>query len=581
MTSTFHGLETARRGMMTQQYALHTVGHNIANANTEGYTRQRVNFAQTEPYPAVGMNAPRLPGQLGTGVKAGSVQRVREHFLDVQYRNENNKYGYWSARSDAYLKMEDIMNEPSTNGLASQIDRFWAALQELSVEPEDAGARAVVKERGIFVAETFNYLSSSLHAIRNDYGNEIDVTVTGLNTLLTQLNDVNQEIRKAEPHGYVTNDLYDEQDRLLNEISKFIKIDTKRVDSPGQPNPAAEGAVTVTISGLVDSSGNPITLVDATNKDAVKQFSVKYDDNANPNHVQYMEIKDSTGASVSYTQGGTTMEGLPMSVFPSGELKALVEAYGHSVYDGTLTETGISGLYPDMLNTLDDMARQFATEVNNIHKIGFGLASPTDPNNIPSGNVFFDDTAPITAGNLKISAAINASLNNIAAASVNVDAFNDPAVKDRYLELIAKSPKSQAEYDEIYTILSNDSHFNGPKAFAGDGSGALRLSYAKETRLTFTSPLGGTSTGTISSYYQSVIGQMAVATNEASRNKGNAEILRDSVEFNRNSVSNVSLDEEMTLMIQFQHAYNAAARNITMVDEMLDRIINGMGVVGR
>jgi len=99
MTSTFQGLETARRGMFTQQSALYTLGHNVANANTPGYSRQRVNMMTETPYPSVGLNRPDIPGQMGTGVKTGSVQRVREGFLDVQYRNENTKFGYWEAKS--------------------------------------------------------------------------------------------------------------------------------------------------------------------------------------------------------------------------------------------------------------------------------------------------------------------------------------------------------------------------------------------------------------------------------------------------------------------------------------------------
>lgn len=104
MRSTFHGLEVAKRGMFTQQSALYVTGHNIANANTPGYSRQRVNFVQTEPYPPASMNRPQIPGQMGTGVEAGSIERVRESFLDIQYRGENNKLGYWEARADALKK---------------------------------------------------------------------------------------------------------------------------------------------------------------------------------------------------------------------------------------------------------------------------------------------------------------------------------------------------------------------------------------------------------------------------------------------------------------------------------------------
>lgn len=92
MPSTFMGLETARRALSAQQTALSTVSNNVANANTAGYTRQRVTLQSTSPYPAVSKNSDLTAGQIGTGVKAGSVERVRDSFLDYQYRTENTKY---------------------------------------------------------------------------------------------------------------------------------------------------------------------------------------------------------------------------------------------------------------------------------------------------------------------------------------------------------------------------------------------------------------------------------------------------------------------------------------------------------
>ncbi|WP_100405459.1 flagellar hook-associated protein FlgK [Bacillus solitudinis] len=564
MTSTFHGLETARRGMTTQQYALHTTGNNISNANTPGYTRQRVNFQPTEAYPAAARNAPSMPGQIGTGVKAGSVQRVREQFLDVQYRNENNKTGYWESRTVALEKMEDILDEPSTSGLSSQIDRFWTSLQDLSVDPEDAGARSVVRQRGLAVAETFNYLHDSLSTIRTDYKNEIDVTVTGLNSMIDQLNNVNKQIRETEPHGYVTNDLYDQQDKLLDQISSIIDIQVQREKSPGMPNAAAEGAVTLSMRA---PDGSMITLVNGTDAEAVRKIEVEY--NASGDAVQQLHVKDKDGADLDPPAE------MGFSSFSRGELKGMVEAFGYHVDPADAT-SAVKGTYPDMLASINEMAFQFATEINNIHKIGFTLPNLTGVTNL--GSDFFKDNFDMTnaAKNLKLDDAILANLDNITAAGVNKDALTAQARSD-YETLMANSNKTQADYDNIRSLLADPASFNGKaKAFSGDGSNAKRLADVKDTLLNF----GGASS-TVTSFYQGVIGQMAVDTQEAARMMDSSDALRYSVDTRRQSVSNVSLDEEMTMMIQFQHAYNAAARNITMVDEMLDKIINGMGLVGR
>ncbi|MED3689457.1 flagellar basal body protein [Peribacillus butanolivorans] len=104
MISTFMGLETAKRGLSTSQGALYTTGNNVANANTLGYSRQRVNLVQTSGFPTVGLNSPRVAGQLGTGVAAETVQRIRDSFLDSQYRTQSNKIGFYGAMSELKWK---------------------------------------------------------------------------------------------------------------------------------------------------------------------------------------------------------------------------------------------------------------------------------------------------------------------------------------------------------------------------------------------------------------------------------------------------------------------------------------------
>src|SRR5699024_2242255 len=152
--STFHGLEMARQALFAQQSALYTTGHNISNANTDGYSRQRVNFETTSPFPAPSRVQPQIAGQKGTGVDIGSIQRIRDHFLDVQYRNENGKLGYWETKSEALKRMENLLNEPTDEGLAAVMNEFWQSLNDLAVNPDNTGARSVVAQRGLAVAET-------------------------------------------------------------------------------------------------------------------------------------------------------------------------------------------------------------------------------------------------------------------------------------------------------------------------------------------------------------------------------------------------------------------------------------------
>ena len=191
------GLETSKRGLFTQQSALYTTGHNISNANTLGYSRQRVNMEATAGFPGVGLNAGTMPGFLGTGVEAGSIQRIRDSFVDQQFRQESNKLGYWESRSQAISQMEDVLNEPSAYGLQKSLSEFWQSLQDLAVNPENGGARAVVVQRGIAVADSFNYMHKSLTEIQTNLGKEIDVSTGEVNSILKQIAELNDQIQKS------------------------------------------------------------------------------------------------------------------------------------------------------------------------------------------------------------------------------------------------------------------------------------------------------------------------------------------------------------------------------------------------
>ncbi|MGA4718541.1 flagellar hook-associated protein FlgK [Fictibacillus nanhaiensis] len=511
MRSTFHGLETARRGMFTQQTALQTTGHNIANANTPGYSRQRVNFVQTEAYPAASMNRPQIPGQMGTGVAAGSVQRVREGFLDTQFRGENNKLGYWDARSEALEKMEDIMNEPSDNGLAKTLDRFWQSLQDLSVNPEDSGARSVVRQRGLAVAETFNYLSNSLTSIQSDLKSQANITTKEINALLDDIQSINKQISEVEPHGYLPNTLYDERDSLVDRLSTLLNVEVTTKPSGGKPDPLAAGLYDIKMR---DKDGNEFTLVNSATGQ-VNHLEIKYDDAAGGN-----------GLADSVEVGGNPIE---VSKFAGGKLQGLIESFGYN--DGG----NVKGIYPEMLTNLDQMAYQFATEFNEVHANGWSLSEIEA--GAPTGYNFFD-------------------LGGVS------DPINPKGA--------AKSLKLHDDMKELDNIAA------ATNQFAGDGSNALLLGDVKNAPLDFPG-----SKSSLQSFYEGAIGKMAVDAQQAVRLTNNSAVLTDSVQQRRLSVSGVSLDEEMTNMIQFQHAYNASARNITVIDEMLDKIINGLGVGGR
>lgn len=510
MRSTFMGLETNKRGLFTQQSGLYTTGHNISNANTLGYSRQRVNMQATAGFPGVGLNTPTMPGFLGTGVEAGSIQRIRDGFVDHQFRQESNKLGYWESRSKAISQMEDVLAEPSAYGLQQSLSDFWSSLQTLAANPENGGARAVVVQRGEAVADSFNYMHKSLSEIQTNLGKEIGVSTKRINTILEQIGSLNKQISEVEPNGYMPNDLYDKRDLLLDELSTYVPIETSYEKSGGRALEIAEGTVTVKIK-TNDSTQPFITVVQKSSySELTPDGSGGTDSEGNP-----------VGAMTKFTITGGPAEVDTLDVNnmqTAGSLKSLTNSYGY-------VDAGkIKGLYPDMLEKLDNMAKAFITEFNNVHSGGEPL--PIDGKD-------------------------------------KVDHFF--------------TGEGAASIEVAKAIKEDPSRVNASSA-AGEVGNAEN---AKKLGDVFFKPLGDLEGSTIQTYYAGVIGELGVQGEQAVKMSLNSATLLGAVSNRRDSISSVSLDEEMTDMIKFQQAYNASARMITVVDETLDKIINGMGVAGR
>lgn len=515
MGSTFMGLETSKRGLQTQQSALYTTGHNISNANTLGYSRQRVNMEATSGFPGVGLNAGTMPGFLGTGVTAGSIQRIRDGFVDKQFRDETNKLGYWESRTDAISQMEDVLAEPSEYGLQQSLTDFWKSLGVLSTDPENGGARAVVVERGVAVADSFNYIHKSLKNIQDNLGKEIGASVNTINSILKQVGDLNKQITDVEPNGYMPNDLYDARDNLLDQLSQLVPIEVSYEKSGGNALAISEGSATVRIK-TGDATNPFITVV---SKNSFSQMSPTAADGTD-------ESKNPKGAITGFAFSGGPEEITNLKVENmqnSGSLKSQVNSYGFQ-------EGGTEkGLYPDMLAELDRMAKVFIEEFNKVHKSGEPLPTPEGQPAKDKVENFFEGTG---------------------AASIKV------------LESVRKDP----------------SRVNASNAAGEAGNGAN----AKNLGDVLFKPLEGLGGDTVQSFFSGkIIGELGVKGQQAINMTKNAGTLLGAVSNRRDSISSVSLDEEMTNMISFQQAYNASARMITVVDETLDKIINGMGVVGR
>ncbi|MGI9658153.1 MAG: flagellar hook-associated protein FlgK, partial [Gaiellaceae bacterium] len=196
-TSTFMGLQTALRGILAQQRALDTTAHNIANANTVGYTRQEAQLAPTRPYTEPAVSRPPQAGQIGTGVDVVEFRRIRDEFIDVQLRAQTMRQGYAQARHDGLEQVELTLNEPSDSGLASLISRYWSSWQDVANTPEDIATRQALLQNAAALGDGFRSLDAQLSTIVSQTGQNVTLSIDELNAIGTDLRNLNESIGRS------------------------------------------------------------------------------------------------------------------------------------------------------------------------------------------------------------------------------------------------------------------------------------------------------------------------------------------------------------------------------------------------
>ncbi|WP_273851608.1 flagellar hook-associated protein FlgK [Guptibacillus spartinae] len=214
MTSTFHGLEVGKRSLYTQQTALTTTGNNISNANTPGYSRQRVDMQATSsiPYP---YQTGSSSSQLGTGVSVESIERVRSDYLDGQYRERNGQLGSESTKLETLQQIEALTGEPGENGISASLDRFFSAWEDLASNPDSLAARSVLVERSEELLSQGKTLNEGLTSLSTSLNQQVTAVNGQINELTKQIDSLNKEIA-LKPEA---NELKDRRDLLMDEMS--------------------------------------------------------------------------------------------------------------------------------------------------------------------------------------------------------------------------------------------------------------------------------------------------------------------------------------------------------------------------
>lgn len=458
--SSFAALGTALSALFAQRHGMDITGQNVANANTEGYSRQRVRMEATGGVTGAQLHTRRM--MAGGGVRVVDFQRLRDTFLEMRALQEQSAGSALKTNQTVLARIELSFAEPGANGLQAQLAEFWSGWDDLANRPGDPGARSQVLERASTVVDGFNRAASDLAGLRSSLTDQLRSRLGDVNNAAARIAELNQSIQSATNAGLSPNELLDQRDLLVNELSSLVTVSTRE-------GPA--GSVDVYVGGSALVRGN---------------------------------TTEPLGVTVDATTGNAAVVwsriGVPADL-GGGESGGLLAA--------------VNTVVPAYRQRLDQVADAFRTTVNAQHVAGDDLvpATPTEPLFTGSG-------------------AAGLSLNPVVA--------NDP---DR----VAAAAAGAGELDAANALAMAD--------------------------------LGGLVDGP-DSQYRSLIADLGADAQRANRQVGIQGQIAAQVDAARRSQSSVNLDEEMTNMIAFQHAYDAAARFMTAVDQTLDTLLR-MGMVGR
>lgn len=469
MLGLFGTLNLAARSLQTQMTGVEVSGQNLANVNTTGYSRQRVDI-QTSPSITTGI------GSEGTGANATAIQQLVNSLLNDQIQSQSSVSGYWNAQQSGLQTAQTNLGEflngtgstsgtsstdgASSSGLSSQLNGLFSAFQSLATSPTSLTARQALINQAQNLASTFNQVDSQLNGQRTSLNTSIGNDVGSANKLLTDIASLNSEISYASFTGGTANDLLDAREKDLENLSQLTNVTTST---------GTNGAVNISIGGQSLVSGNQVM-------DTLKTY-------------------DAGGGQLLVQ---TATGGVPLTL-TGGSIQGSIDAR-----DGALATMQAS------VNTL---AATLITQVNTIHSGGFSLTGGTGAN-------FFN-------GNGSSSISVNAALANdpsLVQASGSVTATGDNAVAFSLAQLATTSQSA----------LNN-------QTFGGD--------------------------------YSAAVASLGNALQTANDQVSNQTVVTTMLNTQRGSVSGVNIDEEMTNLMSFQRAYQASAKLVSTVDQMMQTVL--------
>ncbi|MBU3190713.1 flagellar hook-associated protein FlgK [Clostridium bowmanii] len=586
MSGLYSTLNVAVRGMTAQQKALDVTSHNIANAGTEGYSRQRATMETTRPFGMPSMNNAIGAGQLGTGVQVSSITRIRDSYLDYQVRTENGTMGLYEGREKFLTEVESIFNEVSDTGVSSMLGEVFNSWSSLSTS-QNSNTRTVVAQKSKALTDQLNSTYNLLSKLKENCQQVIQKDVVDVNGMIDQIDELNQQVRAVKIGGNEPNDLMDKRDLLVDQLStKFgISIDKKALagedlkatDNVGGPvpgddlyfvrsdskddvsrfsyvskiekNTAGKYDVTYYKNGDISSDKNKVTITmdltdtQYTDLDQNRVLWADKEGYAIDKDKNRIAGTDSKGAVTTITDGSVVATETDYQIFKpiTGELNGYMS---------------VQADIDKYIGELNNLAKAIAFSVNAVHSGESDATNDTLKFFVNSDVGGLEDK--ITAGNISVNKKI---LDDVMLINVGVGVTTGTSDGKRALA-ISQLRDVKLEIQSIGEVTTRDD--------------LLTNRFSVDTTLGFNTVKSSSNGMTISGYFTDTVTRLADQTQYAKKTVKNHTTLLAGLNESRTSISSVSLDEEMANMIQFQHAYQANAKIISTVDELLDLVINGL-----
>ncbi len=627
--NSFAPIEMGKRGLQSHTQAISTTGHNITNANTQGYSRQRVEFKPTDPLYLPQLNRDERPGMMGQGVDTASVTRVRDMLLEQRIVSAAHGEGFWSARDRYILMLEQAYNEPQDISVRSRLDAYWSAWQELSLHPEQSSARRAVIQRSEGLMDAMKQKYAQLRSIGDMLNQDIEVTVARINELSRQIADLNVQIMKSQALGDNPNDLMDMRDLRINELSTLLPItiderdkDEFRVHTGGihlvqggvvsplelRGNPDNEGYWDVyhqrTNQAMPLYGGKLGALVELRDGDTRGEIQ-----KLNTLAVHVMDLTNEVHRSawtLNGQRGGNFFREEPFVLTNDGSYDRNGDGELDSSYIFRLT--GVNSLQPQEKIGLQGELR---------------LSGPVEDVIVP---YYPTDTVQDVVNRINLSGAeVTARLDRegrLTLRATTAQQVGNPDFVIRHVEdsgqflvgyagLLA-APGAEGAFDwtnpqAVTTLrgglegegatwavapLSHPSRWfevdgqiradpgkiaaglgvMGRPAEGGDGSAALAIANLRNTAVMI-----GRSR-TFDDYFADTVADIGLKGEIAKVSLKTQETIMKDLRDTREKISGVNLDEEFANLIKFQHGFAATARFINQIDGMLDIIINRLKV---